>query len=110
MLNIMNYNLYNSIWPGKSIHCYSDYSLSRGVSIFIRKSLELEVLAIHRSNDGRKLLNNVKIGDIDLTLVNIYAPNNETYGVQFFKRMRSFINNNSNNVINIAICDEFNCK
>ena len=102
--------LYNSIWPGKSIHCYSDSPLSRGVSILIRKGLEIEILAIHRSNDGRKLLINVKIGDIDLTLVNIYAPNNETYRVQFFKRMRSFINNYSNNATNIAVCGDFNCK
>lgn len=49
--------LYNSIWPGKSIHCYSDSSLSRGVSILIRKGLEIEILAIHRSNDGRKITN-----------------------------------------------------
>lgn len=30
---------------------------------------------------------------MNLTLVNIYAPNNETHRVQFFKRMRTFINN-----------------
>ena len=29
----------------------------------------------------------------ELTVVNIYAPNNERYRIQFFKRIKFFINN-----------------
>lgn len=96
MLNEMNF--YITLYGLVNVysHCYSDSYLSRGVSILIRKDLELEVLAIHRSNDCRKLLINVKISDMELTFVNIYEPKNETYRVQFCKRMRS--------LINIAIC------
>lgn len=53
---------------------------------------------------------NVKIGETDLTLVNIYAPNNESHRIQFFKRMKTFINNNSNNISNTILFGDFNCK
>lgn len=46
---------------------------------------------------------------MDLSLFKIYAPNNKKQRVQFKKR-EIFINNNSNNTINIAVCGDFNCK
>lgn len=72
---------YNFIWFGKFIYCYLDFFFSRGVFILIWKGLEIEILVIYRFNDGCKLLINVKIGDINLILVNIYVFNNEIYRV-----------------------------
>ena len=45
---------------------------------FFRKNLPVEILNVHKSLDGRKLLNNIKLENDTITLVNIYAPNNET--------------------------------
>lgn len=82
--------LCNSVWPDKPIHCFSDSSHSRGVSISIRKGFELEVLDFHRSNDGRKLLTNVRIRNMKITLVKIYALNNKTLSTIFQKNERFY--------------------
>ena len=105
-----NENLYNCFWFGKSIHCFSDSSHSRGVSVLLKDGLDIEILDVHISNDGRKLLFNAKCHSTEITFVNIYAPNNETYRIQFFKRIKSFINYYSNNTPNIILSGDFNCK
>ena len=68
---------YNSSWFGKSYHCYSDSSFSRGVSILIRKDLHVNVINTHMSIDGRNILLNLKIEDNIVTIVNVYVPNIE---------------------------------
>ncbi len=47
-------------------------------------ALDIDIINRHSSNDGRKILIGVKIGKTDLTLVNIYVPNNESHRIQFF--------------------------
>ena len=44
-------------------HCATDSYHSRGVAIVIRKQLDIEVLNINKSNDGRRLLVNIKHHD-----------------------------------------------
>ena len=47
---------------------------SRGVTILFKKGLDIEIENHHKTIDGRKILVNVRIGDDNYTLVNIYAP------------------------------------
>jgi exonuclease III len=82
---------YNARWLGKSIHCYSDSPYSRGVSILFRNNLVHEILNIHKSIDGRKLLVNIKFDDKIITIVNIYAPNDINARCNFFKHMNVWI-------------------
>ena len=65
-----NEHRYNARWFGNSYHCYSDSSFSRGVFLF-RKNLPVEILNVHKSLDGRKLLINIKLENDTITLVNI---------------------------------------
>ena len=44
----------------------------------------MQILNVHRSIDGRKLLINVKFEDKTFSLVNVYAPNNESYVMLLF--------------------------
>ena len=44
---------HNSRWFRKSYHCYSNCTYSRGVPILLRIDLQVEVINIHRSIDGR---------------------------------------------------------
>ena len=44
----------------KDIIAFSDSVHSRGVSVFCRQNLNLEVINTHRSQDGRKIWMNVK--------------------------------------------------
>ena len=105
-----NEHRYNARWFGNSYHCYSDSSFSRGVSILFRKNLPVEILNVHKSLDGRKLLINIKLENDTITLVNIYAPNNEQYRLDFFNRMQSFINQYSLNIENVIVFGDFNCS
>ena len=101
---------YNARWFGKSVHNYSDSTFSRGVSILFKKDLPIEILNVHKSVDGRKLLVNVKYEESVFTIVNVYAPNNEDARIEFFKRLKTFICQHSVNVNNVTLCGDFNCK
>ena len=54
---------YYSIWNGISIHNFSDSAYSRGVSVLFRKEIDVNIIYVHRSNDARKRLDNIKIFD-----------------------------------------------
>ena len=77
-------NYYNSRWFGEKYHCFSDSVHSRGVSVLFKQNSKIEVLNVHRSQDGRKILLNVTYLDKTLTLVNAHAPNSEKCRVEFF--------------------------
>ena len=100
----------NSRWFGKSIHCYTDSSYSRGVSVLFKKDLPIEILDTHRSIDGRKILVNVKLNDNIFSLVNVYAPNNESNRLDFFKKLKLFISHHCIDENNVIIAGDFNCK
>ena len=68
------------------MHSFSDSTFSRGVSVLIRKDLDIEILNSHSSVDGRKLLLNVKFDNNICTIVNIYAPNTELSRIDFFQK------------------------
>ena len=66
-----NITKFDARWFGKSIHSFSDSSFSRGVSILLRKDLDIEIVNSHSSIDGRKLLFNLKFDNNLFTIVNI---------------------------------------
>ena len=102
---------YDCVWSGKTVHCFSDSALSRGVSILFRKGLEYDILSILKTNEARKLMINLNISNITYSLVNIYAPYKDNNRIELFKGIRKFILNNSisNNFSNIILCGDFNC-
>ena len=100
---------YNSRWFGESHHCFTDSPMSRGVSILIHQNLPLKVLNVHRSNDGRIILLNCELQENSITIVNVYAPNNDKMRIEFFNKLKSFINRYCLNNNNIIITGDFNC-
>ena len=100
---------YECGWNGLSLHCFSDSSFSRGVSILFRKGLDINIISIHKTKDGRKLLVNLNIGDSTYSFINVYAPNQEGSRIEFFKGMRRFISNFTLNSANTILCGDFNC-
>ena len=71
-------------WNGKSIHGHSNSLFSKGVSILFKPGLDVKVGNEHFCNDGRKLIANVKINDINYSISNLYAPANVTERRAFF--------------------------
>lgn len=53
----------------------------------------------------------VKINGIELTLVNVYAPNSAKYRNDFFIKLNSFLHKRCVvDLENIIMCGDFNCK
>ena len=67
---------WKSQW-GESAWFASFSSQSRGVAILIRNSISVKVNLVFYDPNGRFLILNCKINDVPLTLVNLYAPNND---------------------------------
>lgn len=82
---------FNRTWNGPVYHSVTDSFHSRGVSILIKKSLNLTICDIHKDNEGRLLLLNGKLNDQSITLVSAYAPNMLSARVDFLKQMGRFI-------------------
>ena len=83
---------FKSWWFGEIVHCFSESVHSRGVSVLFKKNSKIEIINHYKSVDGRRFLINIKYNDQQLTLVNVYAPNNEKYRIDFFKRVITWIN------------------
>lgn len=64
----------------------------------------------HHSEDGRKLLVNVKIDDKNFTFVNIFAPHDDLKRTAFFERMKRFITLHSLQESDKYLCGDFNCS
>ena len=77
---------YECGWNGLSLHYFSDSPFSRRVSILFRKGLDINIISIHKTKDGRKLLVNLNIGDSTCTysFINVFAPNQEGSKIEFF--------------------------
>jgi len=67
---------FNFGWKGKSFHSLSNSAHSRGVCIMINNNINIKVINIHSSEDGRKILINIKHKEVNYTICSLYAPNN----------------------------------
>ena len=96
-------------WKGGSYHSISNSSHSKGVAILFSEHLEYQILNKHSSNDGRKLLLNVKINEENYSIVCIYAPNGIKERSDFFKNLNRWINRYAINTDNLIVCGDMNC-
>ena len=87
----------------------TDSPHSRGVCILIRKNVDIEILNCFPTQDGRILLCNVKFESKTLSLVCIYAPNNESQRRSFFEQIENHINMYASNISHLVIAGDFNC-
>ena len=59
--------------------------------ILFRPSLCKEVTNVTRDKNGRFLIVNTTIGEDEFCFVNIYAPNDQTQQIAFFRKMTDSI-------------------
>lgn len=78
---------------------------SKGTAILINgnNNASLQVVNIHKSNDGRILLINTKIEGKEVCLINIYAPNNQSERKLFFLKPQKLISKYAVNNENIIL-------
>ena len=101
-------NSFNTDWNAPCFHCVSNSNHSRGVSILINDNFEHEILGVHSSNDGRKLLLNLKHKGQTYCIVNIYAPTDITQRKNFFCELRKWISDKTVNSNAVILCGDFN--
>ena len=82
---------------------------SKGTAILFSKNINLDLLNVHRSDDGRMILANIKIEDKNMTLINIYAPNNQNDRKSFFNKVLKWSTQYSTNIEEIIMGGDYNC-
>ena len=87
----------------------SDSSHSRGVAILFRPNLDVKILNIQYSTDGRSLLINFEFKDNIITAVSVYAPNIESERTEYFNALKCWIKEHALTSKNIIIGGDFNC-
>ena len=96
-------------WSGDVFVCPAPSPHSCGVITLLKHKLQCEVISKHVSNDGRKLLLNMKIDNKIYTVVNVYAPNLVNTRKDFFKRLSTWIKQKALDTSSVIICGDLNC-
>lgn len=94
-------------WEGK-ILLNSGTQHSKGTAILFKGNLNCEILNVHKSDDSRIILTNIKLEDKTITLINIYAPNQISERKTFFNKVQKWINKFSLNDQEIILGGDFN--
>ena len=61
-------------WSGKVYHSLTDSNHSRGVCVLISKNCSCKISDVECDKDGRKVIINIKVNNVDYNLVSIYCP------------------------------------
>ena len=101
--------LENNAWPGKIYHNLSHSPHSKGVAIMFSNSLDYKVHNVHKMEDSRVILINCTVDNQDITLVNVYAPTDKPYRVDFFKKLKFWVARHADNPNDIYMGGDFNC-
>ena len=95
--------------PGKLYHSCTDSKNSRGVAILISDTFEHSVVSCNTDSDGRRILLHIEHDGDDLTLVNVYAPNNQSDRKAFFTRCEKWIRKYNKSENNLLLGGDMNC-
>ncbi len=82
---------------------------SRGVAIAFDSSIECKILNVHKTEDARVILINAIIEQNEVTLCNIYAPNDKRNRSNFFKKLKNWIPRYADYMSNLIIGGDLNC-
>jgi len=99
---------FNRIWDGKIIHCFTDSPHSRGVGIIFRNNLDFSIISTHRQTNGRTILLQIRHGNENITICNIYAPNKMNDRIKYFNNLLIFIKNYISDDSILILCGDMN--
>lgn len=96
-------------WGNKIIFSHGK-SNARGTCVLFKKSLDFSIQKQIIDGNGRFVLLFVSLNDIPYVLINIYAPNEESKAVDFFRKLKSVMNaENVDSTAKIIMGGDFNC-
>ena len=97
-------NNWNREWGGTFFWSFGS-SCSRGVGIWIKSGLNLEIISTDKDSEGRCLFILLKINDVTVRLANVYAPNKESEPRRFFSSLHHYLVGNCP----VILGGDFNC-
>lgn len=100
----------HSIRPFEFVHCHTNSSHSRGVSVLLKNDEKrIHLHKLFSSEDGRILFVKLTYHRKSLTVINVYAPVDEREKEIFFEYLLSLMNEycKENNII---LCGDLNSK
>ena len=104
----MEYRVQNE-WNGKCFHSYGT-NHSKGVSILIKKNVEVVVESFYTTTDGRNFMILLSLEDRNICVVNVYAPTENSKKDEYFKSLETWIKSKrGNNFPELIIGGDFNC-
>ena len=74
-------------WDGR-VFLSARTNHTKGTAVLFETDLNFNIINMHKSEDGRIILINGKANEKELTLVNIYAPNNPKDRKPFFQKIQ----------------------
>ena len=95
--------MWRSSWGGRISFAHGD-SNARGVCILIRKKAPIKVLRNYTDSQGRMLIVDIEYQGLNISVCNIYAPNDDDVG--FFTQVFAQLNNTGS--FNRIIGGDFN--
>ena len=95
--------IWRTQWGGDIYFAHGD-SNSRGVAILVKKNIPLKINDLISDDNGRYIILDAHVGDKDITLANLYAPNEDS--PNFFLEVIEHIENLPND--NRIIAGDFN--
>ena len=78
--------LWGKEWGGKCFWSLGS-NMSKGVAIMLKENLDIKTVNVTNDNDGRLLTVTIEIDELQLHVVNIYAPNDTVERCNFFNEL-----------------------
>jgi len=95
-------------WGGRVFFAHGS-NHSRGVMILLKNGLDCEVEEKHADLDGRYIILKASVQDVSFMLINIYAPNQESQQIRFYKDLFQLLQNEGiHNDCKIIMGGDFN--
>ena len=79
-------NIWSAEWGGQTLFAHGSEH-SRGVCILLKSNAQLSLHIIYSDPNGRYIIAKLKVGDKELFVVNIYAPNQHNEKLAFIKNL-----------------------
>ena len=77
--------------------------------ILLAKDLPCKVISTHHDDDGRIILINIELNNVEYSICNIYCPNNVSERVTFFRYVNNFVKKHAVSRNHTLIGGDFNC-
>ena len=108
--DVQNEKKWSQEWQGKTFWSHGNSS-SRGVAILIKPNLDIGINNVDRDLQGRYICIDTKIDDLDISVINVYAPNNVIERKTFLKILSGNIlaKSQTNTGHELIIAGDFNC-